>query len=51
MNLTGEEYLREAQAFPMTRRGKTAVMDAPSELAPGQLQELGLEINKPDTDE
>jgi aspartyl-tRNA synthetase len=51
MNLTGEEYLREAQAFPMTRRGKTAVMNAPSELSSEQLQELGLEINKPNTDE
>lgn len=44
MNLTGEEYLREAQAFPMTRRGKTAVMDAPSELSQAQLHELGLEV-------
>jgi len=51
MNLTGEEYLREAQAFPMTRRGKTAVMDAPSVLSDEQLRELGLETNMPDTDE
>jgi aspartyl-tRNA synthetase len=42
MNLTGEEYLREAQAFPMTRRGKTAVMDAPSEISEDQLYELSL---------
>jgi len=51
MNLTGEKYLREAQAFPMTRRGKTAVMDAPSELSDEQLRELGLEINVSDEEE
>jgi aspartyl-tRNA synthetase len=31
MILTGEEYLREVQAFPMTRGGKTSVVDAPSD--------------------
>ena len=46
MNLTGEEYLREVQAFPMTSGGRTAVMDAPSELTPEQLKELGLKINQ-----
>jgi aspartyl-tRNA synthetase len=46
MNLTGEDALREVQAFPMTRGGQTAVMDAPSELLPKQLKELGLEIVK-----
>jgi aspartyl-tRNA synthetase len=44
MNLTGEAYLREVQAFPQTRRGQTAVMNAPSELSEKQLKELGLEI-------
>jgi aspartyl-tRNA synthetase len=44
MNLTGEKYLREVQAFPQTRRGKTSVMDAPSELSDKRLKELGIKI-------
>lgn len=40
MALSGEEFLREVQAFPMTSGGKTAVMDAPSELNKEQLKEL-----------
>ena len=51
MNLTGETYLREVQAFPMTRGGKTAVMNAPKPLSPKQLQELHLSINEPDASE
>ncbi|NBV77079.1 aspartate--tRNA ligase [bacterium] len=46
MNLTGETYLREVQAFPMTRGGKTAVMKAPKPLTPEQLAELGLSVRK-----
>ncbi len=46
MNLTGESYLREVQAFPMTRGGQTAVMNAPKPLAEKQLKELGIEIVK-----
>lgn len=46
MNLTGEESLREVQAFPMTRNGKTAVMNAPKSLEIEQLLELGLSIRK-----
>lgn len=46
MNLTGEEYLREVQAFPMTRGGQTSVMRAPKELTKKQLDELSLEIKK-----
>lgn len=46
MTLTGEEQLREVQAFPMTRRGQTAVMKAPKELTKKQLDELGIEIRK-----
>ncbi|MAZ40953.1 hypothetical protein CL654_02455 [bacterium] len=42
MILAGEEYLREVQAFPMTRGGATSVVDAPSELSPEQKKELGL---------
>ena len=32
MNLVDEEYLREVQAFPMTRKGQTSVMRAPKPL-------------------
>jgi aspartyl-tRNA synthetase len=45
MNLTGETYLREVQAFPMTRGGQTAVMNAPKPLTDKQLKELGLKID------
>lgn len=46
MNLTGEEYLREVQAFPMTRGGQTAVMKAPKPLTTAQLIELGIRLDK-----
>ena len=46
MNLTGEESLREVQAFPMTRKGHTAVMKAPKPLTSEQLAELRLAITK-----
>lgn len=42
MNLTGESYLREVQAFPMSGKGQTAVMKAPKPLTPAQLKELGI---------
>lgn len=40
MNLTGEKYLREVQAFSMTGGGRTAVMQAPTPLTKKQLDEL-----------
>lgn len=46
MTMTGEEYLREVQAFPQTGLGRTSVMDAPSEVDKKQLDELGLSIKK-----
>lgn len=46
MNLTGEAYLREVQAFPMTRKGQTAVMNAPKPLSVDQLLELGITVTK-----
>lgn len=46
MNLSGEHYLREVQAFPMTRGGQTAVMNAPKDLETSQLNELGLTVKK-----
>ena len=41
MNLTGETYLREVQAFPMTRGGQTAVMNAPKPLTVKELMYFG----------
>ncbi len=48
MNLANEEALREVQAFPMTRKGLTSVMNAPKPLTIEQLLELGLSVNKKD---
>ncbi|HVM90644.1 MAG TPA: aspartate--tRNA ligase [Verrucomicrobiae bacterium] len=46
MNLTGETYLREVQAFPMTGSGRTSVMEAPSELPANNLKELHLKVEE-----
>jgi len=46
MNLTGETYLREVQAFPMTRGGQTSVMKAPKPLEKKQLDELGIAVKE-----
>lgn len=46
MNLVNEEALREVQAFPTTRKGKTAVMSGPSELPQETLQELSIMSTK-----
>ncbi len=49
MNLSGETYLREVQPFPMTGRGKTSIMNAPTPATPEQLKELGLSVVVKDT--
>jgi aspartyl-tRNA synthetase len=46
MIVTNEQYLREVQAFPMTGKGKTAVMHAPGPIDPSVLRELGLSVIK-----
>ncbi|PIT93065.1 MAG: hypothetical protein COU06_02035 [Candidatus Harrisonbacteria bacterium CG10_big_fil_rev_8_21_14_0_10_38_8] len=46
MVLQNEDFLREVQAFPQTATGKTAIMDAPSELSVNQLIELGIRVDK-----
>ncbi len=46
MNLTGEDGLREVQAFPMTRGGQPSVMEGPTEIKKEQLREYGLEVKK-----
>lgn len=44
MTLTGEPFLREVVAFPMSSGGKTSVMDAPSYVTENQLMEIGLSL-------
>ncbi len=44
MILANENSLREVIAFPMNSSGKTAVMDAPSEVSAELLKELSLKI-------
>lgn len=46
MLITGEVYLREVVAFPMTSGGQTSVMDAPSIVDSKQLSEVGLSVKK-----
>jgi aspartyl-tRNA synthetase len=46
MILANEQYLREVVAFPQTSSGQTSVMEAPSSLAPDQLEELSLSVKK-----
>lgn len=46
MILAGEKDIREVIAFPMSAKGQTSVMDAPSEVAKKQLKELRLKIEK-----
>lgn len=48
MILTGEQYVREVQAFPQTGKGHTSVMDAPSKLDEKQLKELKLKVDAKD---
>lgn len=47
MIFTGEETLREMQAFPMTGNATTSVMDAPSHLPASVLQELHVKTDVP----
>lgn len=44
MVLAGETSLKESIAFPMSSSGRTAVMDAPNEVAAEQLAELGIQV-------
>jgi len=46
MVVLGEPNIREVMAFPCIASGKTAVMNAPSELKQKQLNELHLKIKK-----
>jgi aspartyl-tRNA synthetase len=42
--LVGEENIREVIAFPKTQSGADPMTDAPGEIDPAQLQELGLRL-------
>lgn len=44
MVLSGETSMKESVAFPMTSTGRTAIMDAPSEVSKEQLEEVGLKV-------
>jgi aspartyl-tRNA synthetase len=46
MILAGENSLKEVVPFPMTSKGHTAVMEAPSEISVEQLKELGINLEK-----
>ena len=44
MVLSGADSLRDVIAFPKTQRGQDLLLDAPSLLEPGQLEELSLRV-------
>ncbi len=45
MVAAGEKSLREVVAFPPLASGRTAVMDAPSQVSSQQLKELGIQLH------
>ena len=48
MLLAGEPNIREVFSFPKTGDGRDLMMNAPSDINPDQLKELGLKIKKED---
>jgi len=47
MVLAGAPSLRDVIAFPKTQRGQDLLMDAPSEVAPDQLEDLAIRVSPP----
>jgi aspartyl-tRNA synthetase len=47
MLLAGVDSLRDVIAFPKTQRGQDLLMDAPSEVAAEQLEELAIRVSPP----
>jgi aspartyl-tRNA synthetase len=47
MSLAGTENVREVQSFPKTQTGYDPLLDAPAEVDPKLLEELGLRVVKP----
>lgn len=43
----GEESIREVIAFPKNNSGRDIMLDSPSEISPGQLDELMISVRKP----
>ena len=46
MLMAGEDSIREVMAFPKVKDASCLMMQAPDEVDPKQLEELGLEIEK-----
>ncbi len=46
MLLAGEESIREVIAFPKTQKAMDLMVDAPSPVAPRQLRELGIKLDR-----
>ncbi len=47
MLLTGAQSIREVMAFPKTQTASCLLTQAPSEVSPAQLRELGIKLRKP----
>ena len=44
MLIVGAENIREVIAFPMNQQAQDLMMNAPSEISPEQIKELGIKI-------